>query len=68
MTLSQYRLRLRVHHALDRIAGGVEDLASVATAAGFADHSHMTRTMVTQFGQAPSALRKLLRDSSTRSA
>jgi hypothetical protein len=28
----------------------------------------MTRTMVTHFGQAPSALRKLLRDRSTRSA
>ena len=68
MTLSQYRLRLRVHHALDRIAEGDEDLASVAEAAGFADHSHMTRTVVTHFGQAPSALRKLLRDSSTRSA
>jgi AraC-like DNA-binding protein len=68
MTLPHYRLRLRVHHALDRIAAGDEDLASVAEAAGFADHSHMTRTMVTHFGQAPSALRKLLRDSSTRSA
>lgn len=68
MTLSQYRLRLRVHHALDRIAEGDEDLASVAEAAGFADHSHMTRTVVTHFGQAPSALRKLLRDSPTRSA
>jgi AraC-like DNA-binding protein len=68
MTLSQYRLRLRVHHALDRIAEGDEDLASVARAAGFADHSHMTRTVVAYFGQAPSALRKLLRDSSTRSA
>jgi AraC-like DNA-binding protein len=68
MTLSQYRMRLRVHHALDRIAEGDEDLASVAKAAGFADHSHMTRTVVAHFGQAPSALRKLLRDSSTRSA
>jgi AraC-like DNA-binding protein len=67
-TLSQYRLRLRVHDALDRIAEGDDDLASVAAAAGFADHSHMTRTVVTHFGQAPSALRRLLRDSSTRSA
>jgi AraC-like DNA-binding protein len=68
MTLSQYRLRLRLHQALDRIAEGDEDLASVAEAAGFADHSHMTRTVVTHFGQAPSELRKLLRDRSTRSA
>jgi AraC-like DNA-binding protein len=68
MTLSQYRLRLRVHEVLDRIAGGDEDLASVARATGFADHSHMTRTVVSHFGQAPSALRKLLRDSSTRTA
>ena len=60
MTLSQYRLQLRVHHALDLIAEGDDDLANVAEAAGFADHSHMTRTMVTHFGQAPSALRKLL--------
>ena len=68
MTLSQYRLQLRVHHALDLIAEGDDDLANVARATGFADHSHMTRSMVTHFGQAPSALRKLLRDSSTRSA
>jgi AraC-like DNA-binding protein len=68
MTLSQYRMRLRVHDALDRIAAGDEDLATVAKVTGFADHSHLTRTMVAHFGQAPSALRKLLRDRPTRSA
>jgi AraC-like DNA-binding protein len=61
MTVSQYRLRLRVHRVLDRLAEGEENLAALAQTAGFADHSHMTRTVVAQLGEAPSALRRLLR-------
>ena len=60
MTISQYRARLRVQAALERISGGDEDLSRIAASTGFADHSHMTRTIVAQFGHTPSALRNLL--------
>lgn len=61
-TISQYRLRLRVHRVLDRLAEGESDLAALASAVGFSDHSHMTRTVVAQLGEAPSALRQRLRE------
>ncbi len=60
MTISQYRARLRVQAALARISGGDEDLSRIAASTGFADHSHMTRTIVAQVGHTPSALRNLL--------
>ena len=59
-TISQYRLRRRVHEVLDRLAAGEDDLAALAIAVGFSDHSHMTRTVVAQLGEAPSALRRRL--------
>ena len=61
-TISQYRLRLRVRAVLDRLGNGEEDLAALANAAGFADHSHMTRAIVAQLGEPPSVLRRRLRD------
>lgn len=60
MTIPQYRNRLRVHEALRMLDDGHTDLAAVAAASGFADHSHMTRSMVGHFGAPPSRLRKLL--------
>lgn len=62
LTIPQYRRQLRVHDALSHIAAGATDLASVAAAVGFADHSHMTRSIVAQFGSTPSRLRDLLHD------
>lgn len=59
-TISQYRLRRRVHEVLDRLAAGEDDLAALAIAVGFSDHSHMTRTVVAQLGEAPSTLRRRL--------
>lgn len=61
-TISQYRLRLRVHEVLDRLSEGEEDLSALANAVGFSDHSHMTRTVVAQLGEAPSTLRRRLRE------
>lgn len=60
-TITQYRLRLRVRAVLDRLSQGEEDLAALANAVGFADHSHMTRAMVAQLGEPPSVLRRRLR-------
>jgi AraC-like DNA-binding protein len=59
-TISQYRLRLRIHRVLDHLAQGEENLAILARAVGFSDHSHMTRTVIAQLGEAPSALRRRL--------
>jgi len=61
MTIPQYRRQLRVHEAVTEIAAGATDLAAIAATVGFADHSHMTRSIVAQFGATPSRLRELLR-------
>ena len=61
-TISQYRLQLRVRTVLDRLSQGDHDLATLANAVGFADHSHMTRAVVAQLGEPPSVLRRRLRD------
>lgn len=61
MTIPQYRRQLRVHEAVTQIAAGATDLAAIAATVGFADHSHMTRSIVAQFGATPSRLRELLR-------
>jgi AraC-like DNA-binding protein len=60
-TISQYRLRLRVRAVLYHLDQGEEDLSALANAVGFADHSHMTRSVVAQLGETPSALRRRLR-------
>jgi AraC-like DNA-binding protein len=60
LTIPQYRKRLRVHDALRRLNDGEQDLAAIAAASGFADHSHMTRSIVAQYGDPPSRLRELL--------
>ena len=62
-TISQYRARLRVHQVLERVSGGEDNLSLIAATTGFADHSHMTRTVVAHIGRTPSALRRLLRSS-----
>ena len=62
MTIPQYRRQLRVHEAVMQIAAGATDLAAIAATVGFADHSHMTRSIVAQFGTTPSRLRELLRE------
>ena len=60
LTIPQYRKRLRIHDALRRLNDGEYDLAAIAVASGFADHSHMTRSIVAQYGDPPSRLRELI--------
>jgi AraC-like DNA-binding protein len=60
LTVSQYRNRLRVSLALDRLAAGEPDLATLACDLGFADHAHLTRTIRAATGGTPSALRAAL--------
>src|SRR4029450_1674935 len=59
--LSPYRPQLRVHEVLLTLEAGAPDLHRVAADAGFADHSHMTRTLVAVLGGTPSVLRDRLR-------
>ena len=60
LTISRHRLLLRARAALDRIAAGDRQLARVAADLGFADQSHLCRTLRGQTGHTPSALRSLL--------
>lgn len=57
-TISRHRIRLRVRDALERLAGGEHDLARVAADSGFADHSHLCRTLQRETGLVPSAIRE----------
>lgn len=59
--VSEYRTRIRVGRALDRIAEGETNLAALAADLGFADHAHLTRTIRAATGHTPVALRALLR-------
>lgn len=60
ITMSQYRTNLRLHEVMSRLSDGGENLSEIAIAAGFVDHSHMTRTFVANVGLTPSELRLLL--------
>jgi AraC-like DNA-binding protein len=62
-TLSRYRNRLRVRAALERLAEGERDLATLAADLRFADHAHLVRTMRQELGATPSAVRALLASS-----
>jgi AraC-like DNA-binding protein len=64
VTLSRYRSQLRVHEVLMQLEGA-DDLNRLAAEAGFADHSHMTRTLVAHLGRTPSNLRDSLRSASS---
>jgi AraC-like DNA-binding protein len=59
-TISRHRLRLRVRAAMERLAGGERDLARLAAELGFADQSHLCRTVKSELRETPSALRRLL--------
>lgn len=59
-TVSRYRNRLRVRAALERLAAGESDLATLAADLRFADHAHLVRTVRREVGTTPSALRALL--------
>lgn len=59
-TLHAYRDRLRLQHALERVAAG-EDLSQLALELGYSSHSHFTAAFRRLFGLTPSAARTRLR-------
>jgi AraC-like DNA-binding protein len=60
LTVSRYRRRLRARLALERLAGGDDDLAGLAHEVGFADQSHLCRVLRAETGEVPSAIRHAL--------
>ncbi|CAM3971438.1 AraC family transcriptional regulator [Kibdelosporangium persicum] len=64
VSVTQYRNRVRVGKALDRIAEGERDLAGLAADLGFADQAHLSRVVRAHLGRTPGVLRRLLQESS----
>lgn len=60
VTISRFRLRLRVRQALERLAAGERDLAALAAGTRFADQAHLTRAVRRETGHTPGQLRALL--------
>jgi AraC-like DNA-binding protein len=60
MPLHRYRRRLRLRHALTRLADGESDLTALALDLGFSDHSHFTNAFREEFAVPPSAFRAML--------
>jgi len=59
-TVARHRMRLRARTALDRLAGGEDQLARLAADLGFADQSHLCRVIRNETGHTPSSLRRAL--------
>jgi len=59
-TIARYTTRLRLALALERIAGGEDDLARLAHDVGFAHHSHFSARFRALFSRTPSEVRKIL--------
>ncbi|MCL4820785.1 MAG: helix-turn-helix transcriptional regulator [Vicinamibacteria bacterium] len=66
-TLHVYRNRLRLQHALERVAAGA-DLSQLALELGYSSHSHFTAAFRRLFGVAPSVARARLRPAGRFSA
>jgi AraC-like DNA-binding protein len=64
MTLSQFRNRVRVAIALERLADGHDSLAILSADLGFADQSHLSRVVCANTGERLSDLRHRLGDQS----
>jgi AraC-like DNA-binding protein len=68
-SLTAYRNRVRTRAVLTALAGGeVATLRTVAAEYGFADQSHLTRTLRQQLGRSPTQLRRILDASRTDGA
>ena len=57
MPLHRYLTRLRLRAALERLAGGANDLTALALDLGFSSHSHFADAFRREFGRTPSAVR-----------
>lgn len=60
MTITAYRIRLRLRDALDHLAAGQTDLAALAAETGFSDQAHLTRLLKRETEMTPARVRCLL--------
>jgi AraC family transcriptional regulator len=60
VSVSRYARQVRVQSALRLLSLGSLPLSRVALEAGFADQSHLTRTMRDAVGSTPAAIRSML--------
>lgn len=60
-TTGEYIRRLRVDYARERIFRSDETLVEIALSAGFADHTHFSRSFKRVTGMTPTEFRKLVR-------
>jgi AraC family transcriptional regulator len=60
-TMGEYVRRLRLDFAAQAIVNQEASLAEIASAAGFSDQSHLTRSFRTHFRVTPSQYRRILR-------
>jgi len=60
MTLAQFRNRVRVAIAVDRLADGYENLAALSADLGFVDQSHLSRVVRLATGERVGDLRRRL--------
>lgn len=58
LSIHQYRQRLRLFHALERLDNGTTDLTELALDLGYSSHSHFTFTFRRTFGISPSDYRQ----------
>jgi AraC family transcriptional regulator len=61
LCLADYRTRLRLARALERLAGGADDLAALACELGFSHHSHFGAVFRRHVGLTPAMAREQLR-------
>ncbi|MGC0415974.1 helix-turn-helix domain-containing protein [Embleya sp. AB8] len=60
VSVTHYRHRVRLGRALDRLEAGETGLGALAADLGYADQSHLTRTVRQYLGHTPTTLRRLL--------
>jgi len=58
-TIHKYLTGIRLHRAVDRLAGGCRDLTDLALELGFSSHSHFTSTFRKSLGVTPEGVRDL---------
>lgn len=56
-SMSSYRRRRRLEHAVSRLRSESTSIAQIAMATGFADQSHLTRQLRREFGITPGQIR-----------
>jgi AraC family transcriptional regulator len=57
-TIHRYLTQIRIHRAIDRLAGGCHDITGLALDLGFSSHSHFTAAFRKNLGTTPEKIRR----------